>query len=145
MSSRRKQRELAFKLMYAETFNKGSIHDTIAHLAEEGEIKEADYSDFVKLLIKTVENESDLFNDLIKSKLKNWDLDRVNLVDKLLIKLALAEFTKVLDVAAEITLNEAVELAKKYGTDDSQKFVNAILDKLFKELIDDKKVFKKFK
>ncbi|HAQ37670.1 MAG TPA: transcription antitermination factor NusB [Saprospirales bacterium] len=86
-----------------------------------------------KLLIKTVEDE-DKFNKLIIPNLKNWDKDRVTILDMLLIKMAIAEFMNFETIPAKVTLNEFVELSKNYSTEKSKEFVNGVLDKIFKEL-----------
>jgi len=86
-----------------------------------------------KLLIKTVEEE-EKFNKLIIPNLKNWDKDRVTILDMLLIKMAIAEFMFFETIPGKVTLNEYVELSKNYSTEKSKEFVNGVLDKIFKEL-----------
>ncbi len=86
-----------------------------------------------KLLIKTVEEE-EKFNKLIIPNLKNWDKDRVTILDMLLIKMAIAEYMYFETIPAKVTLNEYVELSKNYSTEKSKEFVNGVLDKIFKEL-----------
>lgn len=67
--------------------------------------------------------------------LKSWKLDRISKVDKTVLLLAINELENAQETPMKVVLNEAVELAKKYGTEDSPKFVNAILDKIAKTYV----------
>lgn len=70
----------------------------------------------------------------IKPVLQNWDVERVALIDMILIKMALAEFLHFDSIPATVSLNEYVEISKLYSTDKSREFINGVLDKLLKQL-----------
>lgn len=89
-----------------------------------------------ELLVKVVQKENDLL-DIIKPALKNWDAERVAVIDMILIKMAITEFLSFSSIPTKVTLNEYVELAKVYSTDKSKDFVNGILDRLVKQLTDE--------
>ncbi|WP_072159134.1 transcription antitermination factor NusB [Persicobacter sp. CCB-QB2] len=90
---------------------------------------EEDKRFFNDLFLKVVENEND-YVDLISNRAQNWDKDRINVMDMLILKMALAEMINFPSIPVKVTINEAVELAKNYSTLKSKKFVNGILDVL---------------
>lgn len=85
------------------------------------------------LLIFAYENDKRLM-DLILPTLKNWDAERLAALDLIIIKLALSEFLEFDSIPPKVTLNEYVDIAKAYSTDNSKDFVNGILDRLMKDL-----------
>lgn len=94
-----------------------------------------------ELLRKTVSNDKEL-EDLIAPTLKNWDMERVAVLDMILLKLALCEFLYFPTVPTKVTLNEFVEISKSYSTDKSKDFVNGVLDRLLKKLEHEGKILK---
>lgn len=93
------------------------------------------------LLISAVQKEEALL-EIISPALKNWDADRVAVIDMILIKMAITEFMTFPSIPTKVTLNEYVELAKIYSTDKSKDFVNGILDRLVKQLMEEGKIEK---
>ena len=89
---------------------------------------------FVKDLLKKVVSTDKGNSDLISAKTKNWDVDRIAMVDILLMKMALTELLHFKSVPVKVTLNEYIELSKWYSTPKSKVFVNGVLDKLVIEL-----------
>ncbi|MBL6657017.1 MAG: transcription antitermination factor NusB [Flavobacteriales bacterium] len=77
---------------------------------------------------------SDEYTDLISSKTKNWEIDRVALMDLILMQMALTELLKMPQIPVKVSINEYLELAKYYSTPNSKNFVNGILDNLHIEL-----------
>jgi transcription antitermination factor NusB len=69
-------------------------------------------------------------NQLIHKCAKNWSLDRMAVVDRNVLRMAVYEILYRLDIPTSVTINEAIEIAKKYGTDESGSFVNGILDSI---------------
>jgi N utilization substance protein B len=98
--------------------------------------------DFIINLFRKTILRSDEFDKLIDDKVKNWDMDRIALMDMLLIKMALVEILESPSIPIKVTLNEYIELAKLYSTPKSKVFVNGILDKLIGDLKDQKKIKK---
>ena len=90
--------------------------------------------EFGRELMKVcIEQDGELL-DMIKPTLKNWDADRLAIIDMILLKMALAEFLHFQTIPTKVTLNEYVEISKAYSTPKSKDFINGILDKLMKSL-----------
>ena len=93
-------------------------------------------SDYVKQLFKKTANEDEYLEGLLKGKLQNWDIERVAMTDKVLLKMALAELIYFPSIPTKVTINEFIEISKTFSTPKSKKFVNGILDGLSAELVD---------
>ncbi len=109
-------------------------------------INEVDESEedkeFVKQLFRKTIVKSDEYDQLIKAKVKNWEMERIAIMDILLIKMALVELLEFPSIPIKVSLNEYIELAKMYSTPKSKIFVNGILDKLISELKEKKQIRK---
>ena len=79
---------------------------------------------------------------IIEPSLKNWDADRVAVIDMIILKMALVELMSFPTIPTKVTLNEFVEIAKKYSTEKSKDFINGILDRLMKQLEKEGKIKK---
>jgi N utilization substance protein B len=95
-----------------------------------------------QLLEKVITSDADLLG-LIEPSLKNWDADRVAVLDMIMLKMALAEFLYFASIPTKVTLNEFVDISKLYSTDKSKEFVNGILDRLLRQLTDEKMINKR--
>lgn len=82
------------------------------------------------------------FDDLIEAKVDNWEIDRIALMDSLLIKMALTEFMYFPTIPTKVTINEYIEISKMYSTPKSKIFINGLLDKLLFDLTEKKKIKK---
>lgn len=89
---------------------------------------------FGQELLTDVVEKNQHYLDIIEPALNNWDLERVAIIDMILIKMGLSEFVNFESIPTKVTLNEFVDLAKIYSTDKSKEFVNGILDRLLKKL-----------
>jgi len=98
--------------------------------------------DFGEVLLKKVCLENDALLGLIEPTLKNWDAERVAVIDMILLKMALCELINFPTIPTKVTLNEFVEISKQYSTDKSKDFINGILDRLMKKLNRDGKIMK---
>ncbi len=95
----------------------------------------------MRLLDMVYENELE-YNNQIKPFLENWDFDRMAIIDRISLKLAIAEFTSFPSIPTKVTLNEYVDLSKSYSTDKSKEFVNGILDRMLKQMQKEGKINK---
>lgn len=93
------------------------------------------------LLKKTCQEDVALFNH-IEPTLKNWDAERVAILDMIMLKMALCELLHFPTIPTKVTLNEFVEISKVYSTDKSKDFINGILDRLMKKLVKEEKIVK---
>lgn len=90
---------------------------------------------FADQLIRGVLEHKQTCDDTIKKYLKNWDMERVALIDRNILRLAVYEMLFREDIPPVVSINEAVDIAKKYSTEDSGKFVNGILDKIKADIL----------
>lgn len=97
---------------------------------------------FAKTLLDTVIEKSEHLQSLFVPKLKNWDPDRIALLDMILLKMGVAEFLYFETIPPKVTINEYIDLAKEYSTPQSGQFVNGILDNIHKELVQEGKMTK---
>ncbi len=125
---------LAIKAIKAFQENSGEF-DKIPGLFENGspDSKNEDKNYVINLFRKTIVHSTE-YEKLIEDKVKNWEMDRIAVMDVLLIKMALAELMEFPSIPIKVTLNEYIELAKLYSTPKSKVFVNGILDKLISDL-----------
>ena len=106
------------------------------------EIISKDKIEFAKELLQTVFDKNELTMDLIKPKLKNWDPDRIAVLDMILMQMGVCEFLYFETIPPKVTINEYIDLAKEYSTPQSGQFVNGILDNIHKDLLKDDKMHK---
>lgn len=97
---------------------------------------------FAQDLLKTVLEKNDYLLQFISPKLKNWDPERIALLDMVIMKMGVAEFLYFETIPPKVTINEYIDLAKEYSTAQSGHFVNGILDNIHKELVNDGKLRK---
>ena len=98
--------------------------------------------EFAINLLKAVHEKSEHLQTLIIPKLKNWDPERIALLDMILMKMGVAEFLYFETIPPKVTINEYIDLAKEYSTPQSGQFVNGILDNIHKELVSEGKMQK---
>lgn len=103
----------------------------------------AEKLDFAKNLLRTALEKEDYCMSLIEPKLINWEADRVAQIDLTLLRMGLCEMLYFPTIPTKVTINEYIEIAKQYSTPQSGHFVNAILDKVLKDLEKEKKIDKK--
>jgi len=84
----------------------------------------------------------DEFDDLIEAKVDNWEIDRIAMMDSILIKMALTEFIDFPTIPTKVSINEYIEISKLYSTPKSKIFINGLLDKLLFDLIENKRIKK---
>jgi len=128
---RREGRIVAFQSLFAYDFSKKPIDDLLKF-----DWLDASYSneslEYAKFLIKgTIEN-IELIDSNIKSRLRNWDFERISIIDKSILRFSIYSLIFEKKLSKNIIINEAIEIVKLYGTQDSYKFVNGILDAIKK-------------
>ena len=131
--NRTQTRESAFKLIYSAQIQKDMEEDQIDIFCEQNEISKKEEITYIKETFNGIKNNIDEINELISKNLKqNWEMNRISKIDISILKLAIYEliYTKL---PFKVVINEAVELAKKYGDDSSKSFVNGILASVVKD------------
>jgi len=133
--SRRLARELAFKTLFQIDLGRIPWQDAVNNiLAEYGEGLPAKGRSFVTGLVEGVTGSCRELDDLLSRFSSEWTLNRMAATDRSILRLALYEILYREDIPVEVSVNEAVELAKRYGEEDSGRFVNGILGAVVKEL-----------
>ncbi len=126
-------RVLALQVLYANEYLADDPADIVRRLTETGKVSKKNWNEFCReLLQRTIDQESEL-DASIKESLKNWRLERLSMVDHLILRLALCEMRSFDDIPIRVTLNEYIELAKQFSAEESSSFVNGILDHLAKQ------------
>ena len=132
---RRAARQCVLKALFAYQFSKNDTIDQL--MVENPELK--GNNDFIQSLFDIVLENGKLIENIIKSHLENWEIDRVALIDKILLKMGICEIYFIDDIPPKATISEMVEIAKIYSTDESPLFINGILDAVFKDYINENK------
>jgi len=134
MGSRRQAREAAVQILYFRDINPHEELDDSLSRFWEGQNYDAETQKFAEVLARgTLENRPAI-DEQIKKVTENWDLDRIAAVDRNVLRLAIYEMIFRDDVPPVVSINEAIEIAKKFSTKESGKFVNGILDRIRKGL-----------
>ena len=142
MINRRLAREYVLKSMYAHQQSGDTVQHVTDTILKEAVKADKEIKRFAEqLFFKTLENRSQ-FNEIISRHIKNWEIDRLALIDKLVLQMALCEFLYFEDIPTKVTINEAIELVKKFSTAKSGRFVNGILDASLYDLKSDDKIKK---
>lgn len=98
--------------------------------------------EFGKNLVNTIVNKQSYLNELLEEFAKNWELDRIAIIDRYLVQSAICELVFFDEIPPKVSINEAIEISKKYSTDKSKLFVNGILDSILKKLVEEGKITK---
>ena len=126
-------RELAFKLLYQIEIQKEISDEDMLLFFENNNISKKKKKSYIKDVVKGTSTNSQEILELISNNLKkDWNLERITKVNLALLKLAIYEI-KYKDIPFKVAINEAVELAKKYGEETSPVFINGILASIVKE------------
>lgn len=99
-------------------------------------------TEYGKRLLETTIEQDPILTQLIEPTLQNWDMERLAILDVILIKMALAEFLYFPTIPTKVTLDEYVDISKEYSTPKSKDFVNGILDKIMKSMLEEGKIKK---
>ncbi len=128
MSLRRKSRELALQCLY-QIDQQGDFVADVAGMSEHFDVnmKAVPYA---QELVDGIRGNWQDLNSLIELHAKNWRLSRMTVIDRNILRIAAFELVHKADVPASVALNEAIEIAKRFSTDDAAPFINGILDSL---------------
>lgn len=132
MRKRTLSRENALKILYASDISKESVVECGPKFWETNPEQDASVKDFADFLVLGVANNKERIDGLIIKYAANWELERMASIDRNIIRIACFELLFAEDIPPKVAINEAIEMAKKYGDKDSGKFVNGILDKINK-------------
>ena len=132
MGTRRKSRELALQALYqGEMVGQDGLLDFDEFCIHFQVNKKS--IPYAKKLLAGVQDKGDVINQLIRKHAQNWRLERMSVIDRNILRIAVYELYYQDDVPCSVAINEAIEIAKRYSTDDSGPFINGILDAMAKE------------
>jgi len=129
VGARRLGREMALQMLYASDLNPANEHPFIPREVEDSRTQ-YESVDFAEELVKGVTENRATIDELLTTKSKNWSLVRMARVDLSILRIAIFELLYRSDIPRNVTINEAIEVAKKFGTEDSPSFINGILDEI---------------
>ena len=130
MGSRTKARECALQALYQLDTSGGEPRDVVRSILAHFEEADEETAQFAESLVRGVQGERAAIDELIQRSSTHWKLDRMARVDRNILRLAVYEILRRADVPVRVSLNEAIELGKKFGSEDSSAFVNGVLDRI---------------
>jgi len=133
MGSRRSAREYALQMLYQSDASGTPIGDVMAHFWEESDAPD-EVREFAERLARGTMAEQGQIDSLLVQSLENWRLDRLAVVDRNVLRLAVFEMLHVPETPPIVVIDEAIEVARKFGGEDSWQFANGILDAVRKRL-----------
>lgn len=135
MSPRRRGREIALQVLYMLEWSKSGMDEAfssfLTHFAKTPPSDET--VDFARSRVLSVLDHADEIDLILADFAKNWRLDRMSAVDRNILRLGISEILFSPDIPAKVAINEAVEIAKHFGSPESFSFVNGILDSVLKK------------
>jgi len=143
MAQRREAREAVLQALYANEIGKGKWEDIIKSVIKPRLSNDTEIFKFAERLFLKIVNNQDEIDEIIQQHLNNWRLGRLNAIDRLLLRIAIAEFLYYEQIPTKVSINEAIEVAKKYSTKKSGNFINGILDSALEQLNEDGRINKK--
>ena len=133
MGIRRSSRELALKFLYQFELNEGDLDEQIKLFLERNSCQE-DVESFMKELVVSLIDKMEEIDEIIQKFSDHWVLDRMTVIDRNILRMGTCELLFSFLTPPKVVINEAIDIAKKYGNEDSPEFVNGILDKVYNEI-----------
>lgn len=138
--SRRRLREKVLQILYAYELSNDSLDLMFDDLLQE--VTDEESKEFVKSLTLLTIQHRDEYDEMIRQVVKNWEIDRIAVIDRLLIRIATCEMLHFPEIPPKVSINEVIEIAKRYSTDQSDKFINGVLDAILKKLKEENRIKK---
>ncbi|RMZ49535.1 transcription antitermination factor NusB [Candidatus Marinimicrobia bacterium PRS2] len=132
---KRQARIITLQAIYARELQGSDLDDTCNFMMDVKKPPSENVIKYGKQLSNLIFMHTEEIDKLIISRSKNWDFDRITLIDKLILRMALTEMVYVNDVPPKVSIAEGVEIAKQFSTEDSSGFINGILDSVYNEII----------
>jgi N utilization substance protein B len=127
---RRRAREYALQVLFQLEMSGSELNDKILEEFWEGKNEKKAVKDFTFHIVKHTLDHISEIDDLIQKSAQNWSMARMAVIDRSILRTATYELAYRADIPPSVTINEALEIAKKYSTIDSAPFINGILDKV---------------
>ena len=133
MGKRRSSRELALKFLYQFELNGGDLDEQIKLFLERN-LSQEDVANFMKELVVSLLDNIEEIDEIIQKFSDHWVLDRMAVIDRNILRMGTCELLFSFSTPPKVVINEAIDIAKKYGNEDSPEFINGILDKVYNEI-----------
>ena len=133
MGTRRRARELAIQVLFHMGFNPGDPGESFDRVCESFAPPKESRPYSREVVVGVWENKAEL-DGLIRRSSKNWRVERMSRVDRNILRIAIYEVLYRKDVPPKVSIDEAVDLGKRYGTEESSAFINGILDHIYNQL-----------
>ena len=137
VGNRRRSRESALQLLYQDEFHVPAsrrVAERYFWKESEEAVTRLGLEDFAQFLVEGVRTHLAEIDERIRTVARNWKIERMSRVDRNILRMATFELLHATDIPPKVTLNEAIEIAKTYGTEDSSAFINGILDRISRDL-----------
>jgi transcription antitermination factor NusB len=138
MGKRRRSRELAIKVLFHLEYSRDDPAEAFDLVCKNFKFSE-DVKPFAQGLVLGVYDRLNELDTIISETSRNWRLERIAKVDRCILRLAAFELLHRSDIPPKVSINEAVDLGKKFGSEESGAFINGILDKIYNTLISNEK------
>ena len=133
MGKRRSSRELALKFLYQFEINKGNFDEQMKLFLERNS-SQVGVEIFMKDLVASLLDKEKEIDEVIQKFSDHWVLDRMSVIDRNILRMGTCELIFNFSTPPKVIINEAIDIAKKYGNEDSPEFINGILDKIYREI-----------
>lgn len=134
MGNRRFSRELVIQFLYLSEMNEGETEDQLGSFWENNSCKEEGVQSFAEDILGNIFDHKKEIDARLEKYSDNWTLSRMTVIDRNLLRMAASELMYSKTVPPKVAIDEAVEIAKKYGSEDSPNFINGVLDRILREL-----------
>jgi transcription antitermination factor NusB len=128
MGMRRRSRELALQVLFHLEYNPSGTDEAFDRVCDNFVDASADIMPFARSLVTGVLDKKDEIHEAIAAASENWRLERMPRVDRCILRLAVFEMLFMADIPPKVSIDEAVELGKQFGGEDSARFINGVLD-----------------
>lgn len=132
MGIRRAAREEALKILYSLDLSGNDQDESLTELAEREELSE-EIREYARRLVLVCREERTTLDTVIARVSEHWTLRRMNFIDRNVLRMAACELLYIEEIPPKVAINEAVDIAQRYGTESSGAFVNGILDRIAKD------------
>lgn len=131
-NKRRALREKVLQILYAYDMNGEGLTNLIEGII--ADLEQEEDKEFCRALVYKIVSNKKVLDDKIAERVDNWELNRIALIDKILLRMGIGEILFFPDIPPKVSINEVIEIAKNFSTPNSGKFINGILDTVLSDL-----------
>lgn len=132
-SKRRVIREKVLQVLYAHEISRDPVDTVIETILQDLKKDETTF-EFAKALIRKVAQTETELDAIIRKRVANWEFNRLAVIDRVILRMCICELIYFEDIPPKVSINEAIEIARRYSTEKSDKFVNGVLDSVLDDL-----------